>query len=116
MKAVGYTRVSSEDQAEHGHSLAAQETLIRQFAASRGWELLHVYSDPGLSGRRDDRPGLLQLQADAATSHFDVLIVHAIDRLYRRLEPLLKVLHTLQQHGVTCVSLSEHLDFTTARS
>jgi len=113
MKAVGYTRVSAEDQVEHGRSLAAQETLIRQFAAGRGWQLVHIYSDPGLSGRRDDRPGLLQLQADAAAGQFDVVIVHAIDRLYRRLEPLLKVLQTLQQNGVTCVSVVENLDFTT---
>ena len=35
MNAVGYTRVSLDDQVEHGHSLAAQETLIREFAASR---------------------------------------------------------------------------------
>lgn len=113
MNAVGYTRVSMDDQVEHGHSLAAQETLIRQFAASRGWELVRVYSDPGISGRSDERPGLVELQADAAAGTFDVVIVHAIDRLYRRLERLLKVLQGFQQHGVAFVSITENLDFTT---
>ncbi len=113
MNAVGYTRVSMDDQVEHGHSLAAQETLIRQFAASRGWELVRVYCDPGISGRSDERPGLAELQADAAAGHFDVVIVHAIDRLYRKLERLLKVLQGFQQHGVAFVSITENLDFTT---
>ncbi len=113
MNAVGYTRVSLDDQVEHGHSLAAQETLIRQFAESRGWQLVRVYSDPGISGRSDERPGLAQLEADAVAGQFDVVIVHAIDRLYRRLERLLKVLQGLQQCGVAFVSVVENLDFTT---
>ncbi len=36
MNVVGYIRVSTDDQVEHGPRLETQETLIRQFAVSRG--------------------------------------------------------------------------------
>lgn len=113
MNVVGYIRVSTEEQAEHGHSLAAQETLIRQFAASRGWQVVRIYCDSGLSGRSDQRPALAQLLEDVAQEYFEVVIVHAVDRLYRNLEALLKTLHILQHHRVAFVSITENMDFTT---
>ena len=73
MNVVGYIRVSTDDQAEHGHSLEAQETLIRQFADSRSWQLVHIYQDAGLSGRNDRRPNLAQLLGDAETGRFEVV-------------------------------------------
>lgn len=113
MKVVGYIRVSTDEQAEHGHSLEAQETLIRQFAASRGWEVVHIYRDAGLSGRHSRRPGLAQMIEDAEAHRFEAVIVHAIDRLYRNLEALLKSLQLFQTHNVAFVSITENMDFTT---
>jgi DNA invertase Pin-like site-specific DNA recombinase len=113
MNAVGYTRVSTEEQAEYGHSMEAQEALIRDFAGARGWQVQRIYSDPGRTGRNGHRPGLEQLIKDAQRGQFDVVIVHAIDRLYRNLEALLKTLQLLREHNVAFVSVSESLDFTT---
>lgn len=113
MNVVGYIRVSTEEQVEHGHSLAAQETLIRQFAQSRGWQVERIYCDSGLSGRSDQRPALPQMLEDVATGQFEAVIVHAVDRLYRNLEALLKSLHVFQSHRVAFVSITENMDFTT---
>lgn len=113
MNVVGYIRVSTEEQAEHGHSLAAQETLIRQFAQSRGWQVGRIYCDSGLSGRSDQRPALTQMLEDVATGQFEAVVVHAVDRLYRNLEALLKSLHVFQTHRVAFVSITENMDFTT---
>lgn len=111
--AAGYIRVSRAEQAEHGHSMDAQHDLIHQYAQQRGWNLVQIYQDPGISGTRDDRPALRQLLADAETGLFDVVVVHAIDRFYRDLVGLLAALNHLYKHNVSFISITENIDFTT---
>ena len=113
MNVVGYRRVSTDDQADYGFSLDAQETLIHDYAARRGWHVVRIYTDAGVSGTLDRRPALDRLLADAAEGHFEVVIVHAIDRLYRNLEALLRTLNLFQQQRVSFVSITEEMDFTT---
>ncbi len=113
MNVAGYRRVSTDDQAEYGFSLDAQESLIHEYAARRGWQVVHIYTDAGLSGTLDRRPALDQLLADAEAGHFEVVVVHAIDRLYRNLEALLRTLNLFQQQQVSFVSITEEMDFTT---
>lgn len=113
MNVAGYRRVSTDDQVDYGFSLEAQETLIHEYAVRRGWRVVRIYTDAGLSGTLDHRPALNQLLADAADGQFQVVIVHAIDRLYRNLEALLRTLNLFQQHRVSFVSLTEEMDFTT---
>jgi site-specific DNA recombinase len=113
LRAAGYRRVSTDDQAEDGHSLDAQKRAIREFIERKGWELAGIYTDAGLSGRLDERPALSQLLQDAANGHFEVVVVHAIDRFYRSLTGLLVTIETLRHQGVSFVSITENLDFTT---
>src|SRR5579864_2661470 len=94
-KAVGYIRVSTEEQAAHGYGLEAQERAIRAFAESQSYELVELVSDPGISGatRPADRPGykrILELAGDHAIA---VLLVWKFDRLARQIV-----------HAVTAVS------------
>ncbi len=113
MRVVGYIRVSTEEQAELGHSLDAQETLICQFAGSRGWQVVEIYRDAGISGRLDQRPALTRMLQDAEQGLFEAVIVHAIDRLYRNLEAMLKALQHLRVNNIAFVSITENMDFTT---
>src|SRR5215203_5961529 len=48
--AVGYVRVSTDEQAATGFGLATQEAAIRAFATSQGYQLLEVVTDAGVSG------------------------------------------------------------------
>ena len=61
-KALGYVRVSTDEQAAAGYGLEAQEHAIRAFAESQGYELVDVILDAGVSGstRPSDRPGFEQ--------------------------------------------------------
>ena len=112
-RAVGYRRVSMREQVD-GHSLDAQENHIRQYAHNQGWLMQQVYTDAGLSAKKDsERPALTQLLADAQAGQFDVIIVDKIDRFYRHLGGLLVALDQLNNCGVALVSVQEHLDFTT---
>lgn len=48
--AIGYTRVSTAQQADHGHSLAAQSESIRGFCDKHSLDLAHIYTDAGRFG------------------------------------------------------------------
>ncbi|MCL7453306.1 MAG: recombinase family protein, partial [Anaerolineae bacterium] len=113
MNAAGYMRASTDEQVNEGHSLDAQEHAIVEFCRARGWTLIEIYVDPGLSGALVDRPSLQRLLQDAAKGKFDVLVVHAIDRFYRDLQGLLSAFRQLQDLGVSFISITENLDFTT---
>jgi hypothetical protein len=55
---VGYLRVSTEEQADSGLGLAAQEAASRQECERGGLEILSMHTDAGLSGKSLQRPAL----------------------------------------------------------
>jgi site-specific DNA recombinase len=110
-QAAGYIRVSTERQATEGLSLGEQERRIRAYADAHGWNLVELYSDAGISGRRDDRPALQRMLG--ALDRFEVLIIPKLDRLGRSNRHLLGVFDQLQDPGVQLVSLSESIDTST---
>ena len=57
-KAVLYARVSTEEQAKRGYSLAQQLEALRDYAAQEGHEVLEEVQDAGQSGASLERPGM----------------------------------------------------------
>jgi site-specific DNA recombinase len=57
-KAILYDRVSTDEQAMSGYSLAQQLEALREYAAKEGYEVLEKVSDPGQSGATLERPGM----------------------------------------------------------
>ena len=57
-KAVLYARVSTDEQARSGYSLAQQIEALREHASREGYEVLEEVVDPGQSGASLERPGL----------------------------------------------------------
>jgi site-specific DNA recombinase len=53
-QAIGYIRVSSAQQAQEGVSLEAQQAKIEQWCLANGYELVNVFKDEGISGKRMD--------------------------------------------------------------
>jgi DNA invertase Pin-like site-specific DNA recombinase len=114
LRAVGYRRVSMREQVD-GFSLDAQEKNIRDYAIAHGWTLVKIYTDAGISAKKDShRPALEQLMADAIAQKFDVIIVDKVDRFYRHLAGLLTALDQLRAINVSFVSVQERLDFTSS--
>ena len=115
MRVGGYIRVSTEEQASEGYSLAAQEEAIRAYAKAHGWEIVQVYADAGRSGKSlKGREALVALLADAEAGAFDRLIFWKLDRLARNLRDLLQVSDRLEAAGVGIVSIQESIDTGTA--
>lgn len=85
MKAVGYVRVSTLDQAREGVSLDAQTERIRAYCTMAGLDLVAIIREEGVSGARslDSRPGgreLLQALAGGEVYH---VVALKLDRLFR---------------------------------
>jgi DNA invertase Pin-like site-specific DNA recombinase len=107
MRAVGYVRVSTEEQRREGYSLGEQRELIERHAAGQGWALGKVYEDGGWSGRRSDRPAYRELLDAAAAGEMDVLVVWRLDRLGRDLRERVTAEAALAEAGVRIVSLTD---------
>ncbi|NLH76579.1 MAG: recombinase family protein [Acidobacteria bacterium] len=58
IRAMGYLRVSTEEQARQGVSIDAQEERIQALAAAKGWSLAEIIRDAGYSGKNLGRPGI----------------------------------------------------------
>lgn len=81
MRAVGYLRVSTEEQKRHGWNLGADREQIEAIAATNGWDLVEIYDDGGRQGDDPDRPGFNAMIA--ALDKTDVIIMRSLDRLSR---------------------------------
>ena len=62
VRAVAYLRVSSEEQRRHDYSLDNKERELRIQIGLKGWELVEVVRDEGLSGADSSRPGLRRIK------------------------------------------------------
>ena len=58
VRILGYVRVSTEEQGREGVSLANQEAKIREYCKLYDLQLVRIESDPGVSAKTLDRPGL----------------------------------------------------------
>jgi len=113
-RAIGYARVSTDQQADHGVSLEAQTDKLRAMATVQGADLADVIVDAGVSAKSLKRPGIQQLLAQVDAGAVDVVIVAKLDRLTRSVRDLADLLDQFERKGVALVSVSESLDTGTA--
>ncbi len=108
-------RVSDESQVE-GHSLEAQRLGIEHWCQQRGYVLFKEYTEAGVSAHTDEiekRPELLRLLQDAEQGEFDIVVVHTLDRLARKLSIQMQALSRLAKAGVGFASVNDPFDATT---
>jgi site-specific DNA recombinase len=104
MRASGYIRVSTEEQAKHGWNLGADRERIEATITERGWTRHAIYDDGGRQGDDPDRPGFLAMLAEVDA--FDVLIVRDLDRFSRNLAIYASAVDTLLDADVTLYEFS----------
>ena len=85
MRAIAYTRVSTEEQAREGVSLAAQRKRLRAYVTAQGLTLVEVFEDEGVSAAKPlvRRPQGNRLVAALATGHASHVLALKLDRLFR---------------------------------
>src|ERR1700742_2218899 len=110
-RAALYLRVSTGRQADNDLSIPDQRRQAKAYCASRGWEIVADYVEPGLSATDDRRPEF-QRMIDAATTKppaFDVILVHSFSRFFRDQFQLEFYVRRLAKAGVRLVSITQEL-------
>ena len=113
MQVVGYIRVSTEDQAREGVSLAAQRAKIDAYALVKDWRVVEVIQDD-MTAKHLRRRGVQRLLALVARRQVGAVIVYKLDRLTRSVKDLNSLVELFDKKEVALVSLQESLDTTTA--
>lgn len=111
---VGYVRVSSEEQANHGVSIQAQDERIRAYGLATGRLISQVVVDAGESAKTLRRPGITSILSEVRSSKIGTIIILKLDRLTRSVRDLADLLDLFERKNVALVSVSESLDTSTA--
>jgi len=111
VRAAFYLRVSTGRQADNDLSIPDQRRQAKAYCASRGWEIVADYVEPGASATDDRRPEF-QRMIDAATVKppaFDVILVHSFSRFFRDQFQLEFYVRRLAKSGVRLASITQEL-------
>ena len=111
-KVVIYVRISLSR--EESVSLQRQEQSAREYAASKGWTVVGVFTDASVSAtknRPEDRDGWRLM---LAAGDWDAVVVWKLDRLSRRLTDFWRTHLLLDAQGKAIVSVEDSLDMSTA--
>ena len=108
-RAFAYVRVSSDEEGGNNASIAAQIQAIREFAALRNMEVLAVFEEPDVSGRKENRREFDRM-IDLATSDerpVELILTYSLSRFARRLLTQVTSEHRLSKAGVALVTVLE---------
>jgi DNA invertase Pin-like site-specific DNA recombinase len=112
---VGYVRVSTQQQADEGHSLRAQRDRLAAYCDLYGLELVAVLADEGASASTmDGRPGLAEALRMVRAGDADGVLVAKLDRLTRSTRDLASLLEDAGRRGWALLSVAEQLDTSSA--
>lgn len=108
-RAIIYTRVSTDEQAEAGYSLASQEELLRKECARQGIQVVDHYQDDGYSATDFNRPNfqrlLLYLKRHKKQIHY--LFVTKWCRFSRNVENTILMSRELREYGTQARTLDD---------
>jgi len=109
-RAILYARVSTDEQARSGYSLAQQIEALRAYAAREGYEVLEEVVDPGQSGASLERPGMDRVRDLVAGDGVYVVLAQDRDRFAR--EPAYHYLlrREFEEHGTKIRALNDRGD------
>ena len=114
MRAIGYIRVSTEEQAAYGISLDAQRAKIAAYALTNDLVLVDIIEDAGKSAKDLKRPGVQQVLRMASRKEVDAVIIVKLDRMFRCTVDALNTAQDFDKRGVALHSIHESLDTQSA--
>ena len=100
--AVIYCRVSDQKQVTKGHGLDSQETRCREYAKHKGYDVMEVFQEEGLSGKLLERPqmqAMLKYLQKRKKKQEYIVIIDDISRLARNLEAHIKLRTEISSAG-----------------
>lgn len=112
IRALGYVRVSTDQQVTSGLGLDAQRRALRAEARHRGWQLELVVED-GLSAKDLRRPSLTAALERLDRGDAELLVASKLDRLSRSVADFGGLLDRAKRRGWAVVLLDLGVDTTT---
>ena len=109
-RAILYARVSTNEQARSGYTLAQQIEALRAYAASEGYEVLEEIQDPGQSGASLERPGMDRVRDLVAAGGVSVVLAQDRDRIAREPAYLYLLREEFAPHDCTLRALNDRGD------
>ncbi|MBM3228340.1 hypothetical protein FJZ20_00405 [Candidatus Pacearchaeota archaeon] len=109
-----YVRVSTQEQAQQGFSLNAQQEALKNYAQVLGYEIHAIYRDEGKSAKDLKRPEMARLLSDAEAKKFSAIFIYKLDRFSRSLKDLILTIDKLKEWGIDFVSLQDRIETTSA--
>jgi site-specific DNA recombinase len=110
LRAVVYTRVSTDEQRQASHDDQARN--CERVAEREGWRLAHRYTDHGISGAKTDRPQYQAMLDAAVRREFDVLLVNDLSRLSRDQVECERAIRKLEFGGLRIIATADGYDST----
>jgi DNA invertase Pin-like site-specific DNA recombinase len=107
LRAALYARVSTADERQDPES---QLLALRQFAAAKGWEVVHEYVDRASAQDLRRRTNWRVLLGQARQGNYDLIVVWSLSRAFRSTLDALKTLEILNHEGIGFVSQREPID------
>lgn len=109
-----YIRVSTQEQAHEGYSIAAQEERLRAYAKARGYAIVKIFTDPAYSGANMERPDLQEMIKGIEQGLADLVLVYKLDRLSRSQKDTLYLIEDVfLKNNVDFISMNESFDTST---
>ena len=109
-RAILYARVSTDEQARSGYSLAQQLEALREYAAREGYEVLEGVEGPGQGGARLARPGLDKVRDLVAKGGVSIVLAQDRDRFAREPAYLYLLREEFAETGTRLKALSDRGD------
>jgi len=114
MKAIGYIRVSTEEQVKDGVSLDNQRVKLSAYAICKDLELIEIVDDSGFSAKDLKRPGIQRVIELVQSKAVDAVVIYKLDRLTRSVKDLGYLIELFQKTGVELMSVQDSIDTSTA--
>jgi site-specific DNA recombinase len=112
--AIIYTRVSSKEQVDEGHSLESQKRQCFDFAKKNDLNVLKHFEERGESAKTTDRPILKEMIQYVAghAGEINALLLYKVDRLSRDTGDYIALKRLFEKAGIAIVSISKNFDDT----
>lgn len=103
MRAIGYTRCSTNEQADSGLGLEAQEERVRAYCTLKGLRLIDLITDAGVSGGKPlaQRDGGRALLETLKKHKADAVVMLKLDRMFRNAGDCLTTVEKWERQGVS---------------
>lgn len=112
-----YIRVSKEEQALNGYSLDAQENKLIEYAKSKGYTIIDIFRDKGITARKKPsrRLEFMRMIKAVENNELDIILFIKLDRWFRNVSDYYQYQAILDKHNVEWEATEEDYNTSTAQ-